>query len=198
MPDKTDKKLKTYEKELSRRGFSKETINSLIQLAKAYYAEYMKDDIPSGEMMHAEGIYLKAAMYKALLPVLGPEASFDLIANVLYETCAKLGKWCDRFTRIPGLKYLFIKMFKLMTDKMFGEAGDFRKEILISDKREFRFNMTQCPYVKYFKRAGFPELCKMSCIADEYSYGHMKNITFERTQTLGTGGVCCDFCFKVK
>lgn len=198
MADKIGKNLKSYKTELIKRGITEEKADALVSKAKEYYSEYMNDDIPPAEMMHAESVYLKSAVYKALLPELGAQASFDFIAKILYDHCYKMGKWCDKITRIPGFKYLFIMLFERMTDKLFGDDADFRKEIFVSDKSEFRFNMTQCPYVKYFKRTGFPELCEMCCVADEYSYGHMKKVSFERTKTLGTGGECCDFCFKVK
>ena len=40
-----------------------------------------------------------------------------------------------------------------------------------------------------------PEACAYFCKSDEYAYSNLKKIGFHRTQTLGTGGNCCDFVF---
>ncbi|MBQ8603343.1 MAG: L-2-amino-thiazoline-4-carboxylic acid hydrolase [Oscillospiraceae bacterium] len=36
------------------------------------------------------------------------------------------------------------------------------------------------------------------CDSDIYCYGNLPGIKFERTQTLGTGGSCCDFSFTIE
>lgn len=46
--------------------------------------------------------------------------------------------------------------------------------------------------------AGCPEACRFFCECDNYAFGDLKKVGFRRTQTLGTGGDCCDFHFYKK
>ena len=65
-------------------------------------------------------------------------------------------------------------------------------------KQETHFDILECPYCKYVKELGCPELGPGFCKSDEYSDGNLKDFTFERTQTLATGGEKCDFCMRRK
>lgn len=56
-------------------------------------------------------------------------------------------------------------------------------------------DITTCPYCRYAKSLGCPELMSVFCDSDFATYGNLPGIKFKRSQTLGTGGSYCDFRF---
>ena len=69
-------------------------------------------------------------------------------------------------------------------------------EVDASKKDEFSVTMHKCFWNDTYREYGFPELCQYACQSDIITYSDLKHAGFHRTQTLGTGGTCCDFCFK--
>ena len=69
-------------------------------------------------------------------------------------------------------------------------------EAELAKKTELKFEITACPYCKHCAELDCPELVRTFCTSDSYCYGNLPGVTFKRTQTLGTGGECCDFYFK--
>lgn len=181
-----------------RERLSREQVDRVLADAEARFAGFMGRDIPEGERMHAEGIFRNAALYHALCAEMGQGEAYDVIASGMYGFADKAGRLLDRATRLPGAAGAFIRVFERMVEKAFGDAAGFRMDVLVKTPREFRFNMTRCPYVKYYAQCGCPELCAISCITDEHSYGAMARVGFERTQTLGQGGEVCDFRLFVR
>jgi hypothetical protein len=81
---------------------------------------------------------------------------------------------------------------------MFGKAAGFDYRP-VPDAPVFAADMTRCPYVDTCARYGCPELAQFSCKADDVTYGSLHpKLVWGRTQTLGTGGSCCDFRLSVK
>ena len=60
---------------------------------------------------------------------------------------------------------------------------------------DFTVTMHRCFWKDTFDRYGCPELCQFACRCDDITYGDLEHIGYHRTQTLGTGGSCCDFRF---
>ena len=54
-------------------------------------------------------------------------------------------------------------------------------------------DITQCSYNHYLTELGCPELTRLFCDNDIYSYGNLPGLKFTQTKTLGTGSDCCDF-----
>ena len=60
-------------------------------------------------------------------------------------------------------------------------------------------DMTRCPYHDTCVKYGCPELCRCFCDSDDVSYENLHpQLVWHRTKTLGRGGDCCDFCFKIR
>lgn len=86
----------------------------------------------------------------------------------------------------------------VMLDRMFGESAGFAYR-LVPDAPRFAADMTRCPYVEICAKYGVPELTRFACQADDITYGHLHpRLVWARTQTLGTGGECCDFRLHLK
>ena len=60
-------------------------------------------------------------------------------------------------------------------------------------KGEYKMDILECPYNRYFTELGCPELTKVFCDNDERMYGNLAGIKFERQGTIGKGADHCDF-----
>ena len=89
-------------------------------------------------------------------------------------------------------------MMRTMTKKMFGPPAGFKQKIIESKKDSFSFDITGCPYQKWCTEFGEPELTKVFCDADHYTYDDLPHFAFSRSQTLGYGGEKCDFKYWLK
>ena len=149
--------------------------------------------LPEGVQMHTHGfIFPAAAIYLSLKEKI-PEQAFEIMQYTMKEKASKAGRSIARMTAIPGFKKFCLKMWDSMSHKMFGETAGFKNIFYDCPKGEFRMDITQCPYNKYLTEVGCPELTRLFCENDVYSYGNLPGLKFTRTKTLGTGGVCCDF-----
>ena len=83
-----------------------------------------------------------------------------------------------------------------MLDSSFNEDAGFRSTKHCISKDEVCFDINQCPYCKYLTEIGCPEIIRFSCEIDQWIYGDLPGLKFERAGTLGTGADKCDFCLK--
>ena len=117
------------------------------------------------------------------------EAAHNIAAPGALQKNAKLDKIPPR---------LFIPICRVIAGTAFGNKAGFERKDISRDKTEVRFDVYSCPYVKIMKELGCAEACPIVCRQDEYSYGGMRGIAFERTKTLGRGDEKCDFCYRLK
>ena len=72
-------------------------------------------------------------------------------------------------------------------------------EIIEDSEQSFAINMRSCFYLDVLTAYGAPELTPVFCRMDGLLYeGLPEAIAWERTQTLGEGGDCCDFRWKLR
>ena len=64
------------------------------------------------------------------------------------------------------------------------------------DRDSFRINIRSCGFIAYAKKYGCTGMLPGICQVD-YMISHYMNVGFERTQTLGAGGSCCDGCYRI-
>ena len=197
-PYRRDMGYVLFRKELIRR-FGKVRTDALFSAAfeKLKILRSRYPEIQSGERRHVEGIFLRAAMYQALLDEF-PDSALILLEEGVVLSCRKVGTLLSAVSSFPGMAPLFMKMFAKMVTGMFGPSAGFRQEIYVMNSREIRFDITACPYCRWCETLGCPELVSLFCLSDEYCYGNLKKISFKRTGTLGTGADCCDFYLKRK
>ena len=101
--------------------------------------------------------------------------------------------------KIPGLYRWMPAIFRKVTLAQFGEKQGFAAVFYPTGRDKCRFDMTKCKYFDTFTAYGCPELTRCLCHTDDVTNGKMHpRICWHRTQTLGEGGSCCDFCLYVK
>ena len=128
-------------------------------------------------VLKRRGLDAEKLMEKYLREVQGPTAR-DQYASL---------EWVPRFFEI------FRWAFRKAT--VSSDAWDSTFE---AEKDRFDLTIHKCLWYDTCVECGCPEACRFFCECDNYSFGELKKVGFRRTQTLGTGGGCCDFHFYKK
>ncbi len=128
-------------------------------------------------VLKRRGLDAEKLMEKYLREVQGPTAR-DQYAGL---------EWVPRFFEI------FRWAFRKATAS--SDAWDSTFE---AEKDRFDLTIHKCLWYDTCVECGCPEACRFFCECDNYSFGELKKVGFRRTQTLGTGGDCCDFHFYKK
>ena len=128
-------------------------------------------------VLKRRGLDAEKLMEKYLREVQGPTAR-DQYAGL---------EWVPRFFEI------FRWAFRKATAS--SDAWDSTFEV---EKDRFDLTIRKCLWYDTCVECGCPEACRFFCECDNYSFGELKKVGFRRTQTLGTGGDCCDFHFYKK
>lgn len=78
---------------------------------------------------------------------------------------------------------------------MFNGKAGFKFEEIEYNNKHYKVNVLKCRYMKYCELLGCKELTSTFCLSDDYVYGNMCGITFERKGTIGRESDKCDFYF---
>ncbi|MBP3542687.1 MAG: L-2-amino-thiazoline-4-carboxylic acid hydrolase [Lachnospiraceae bacterium] len=190
------KKLRYIRKQLIKL-YGKEKTDIILKLAQKHYEECLVlcKDASKGEFMHLENTILPTtAFYKALLEGDNENALKNTNA-IIISLCEKGRNVLNVVLKFPGMQSAFMRLMPKMATKMFGKECGFDYRNFEANKSILQMDMTMCPYVKYAKRFQVDELTAVFCESDFAAYGNLSNISFRRTETLGTGGSKCDFKF---
>lgn len=150
-------------------------------------------DAPKALKTHLMQLLPMIAFYEAAIQATGSkEAALAFFEKHAFtELTGMIGR-IRPFMKL-GLYRLVPVICEPMLDKLFGRAAgfDYRR---VPDAPPFAVDMLRCPYVDTCARYGCPELTRFACEADDITYGSLHpKLVWQRTQTLGKGGSCCDF-----
>jgi len=190
-------KKAVYKAEMDR-IMSREQSDALWQKAAGKLDSIMNQygSLPRGVQMHTERIFPAAAVYLTATDAVGKEKAWHIIEDAAVLGCAGIAKKLQKLMKVPGMRSLFVAVWGPMTKKLFGSRSGFQNRFYPTKKGEFRMDIIACPYNRYFKELGCPELTRIFCENDERTYGDLPGLQFERTGTLGKGAVCCDFYIR--
>lgn len=196
--DETDSQYaRAYKKEIEA-SFTAEETSELWKTAENYYRQLLSENaqVPKEIAVHTnENIFPAIAVYKAVQGKY-PEKAMEILEKGAAKVSEKSGRMLSKMLKIPGFKSIFMKIFSLGVKTTFGEKAGFSYRFISDTSRDLEFDMLKCPYTDYCKKYGCEELTHIFCKNDEYAYGNLPGIKFIRTETIGTGGSCCDFKFK--
>ena len=152
--------------------------------------------LPEKMKQHTDGqMFRMAAVYMALKEAY-PEAAIEILETGVEREGKRIAKMLSCALHIPGMDYVFLRIFSKMLDSSFNEDAGFQSTKHCISKEEVYFDINQCPYCKYLTEIGCQEIIRFSCEIDEWIYGNLPGLKFERAGTLGTGADKCDFCLK--
>lgn len=153
-------------------------------------------NIPKGERNHTDNyIFPRVAIYRVLKKDFGDEA-IKMIDNAVNIQGEKMGNLLRKFTSLPFMEKLFLRIFILMAKNMFGEKNGFAQKIHVFSTDTVKFDILDCTYCRYCKKCNCPELIQTFCKSDAYCFGNLSKIAFTRTQTLEHGKKC-DFTLTI-
>lgn len=175
--------------------FSKSEADMLWQNAETLFHKLIEEN-PNQSEAAAKHTYVSIfpaiAVYKTLLARY-PDKAMAVLENGAATISKKAGLQYARIVRLPCFKGIFMKIFSKGVKSGFGPEAGFSHEFISDTNKCLAFCVTRCPYQDYCEKYGCGEIVQIFCRNDEYAYGNLPGIRFIRTQTLGTGGNCCDF-----
>ena len=152
--------------------------------------------LPEKTKQHTDGqMFRMAALYMALKEAY-PEDALEMLGAGVVREGKRIAKMLSYALHIPCMDYVFLRIFAKMLDSSINEDAGFKSTKHCISKEEVNFDINQCPYCKYLTEIGCPEIIRFSCEIDEWIYGNLPGLKFERAGTLGTGADKCDFCLK--
>lgn len=138
----------------------------------------------------------RVALYKTLTENknLSSQEVWEIMRSYMLDVVAsKQHASRVRMEKFPGFYWIFSKIFLRIM-----KTTDLQKSTQKEDRDFYNINITDCLWHNACVENGCPELCRLFCDVDDVTYGGLKKIGFNRTQTLGYGGTCCDFHFYRK
>ncbi|MBQ6559206.1 MAG: L-2-amino-thiazoline-4-carboxylic acid hydrolase [Erysipelotrichaceae bacterium] len=194
-------KKKSFIKKEMDRQLGKELSDEIWQNAHEKLDGFLKryEDLPEGVHLHTDNyIFPSSAIYLSAIEKTEKETAYRIIEDSASALTNKAAKIMNGILAIPGMKSLFVRIWRPLCNKMYGENNGFENVYYPCEKDEFRMDIVSCPFCHYFMELGCPELTKVFCENDDRVYGNLKGIEFKRTSTLGKGADRCDFYFRRK
>ncbi len=168
-----------------------ELFSEAISLSRQYEEKYV--DMKGFQKRHASAAYNIAALYIPLKKAIGSKNAINVLDEAWKPAALQSNA---RYDRLPPR--LFIELCRIIACTAFGNGAGFERRDISRDAKEVRFDVLFCPYVRIMTELGCAEACPVVCRQDEYTYGGMRGVLFERTKTLGRGDEKCDFCYRLK
>lgn len=166
----------------------KESYKKFVDMLNTY------PDVPRMVALHVyDWIFPDAAIYLSLKEVYPQEKAYEIIQDVMAQDPKKMGEFLTKCTKIPGFKKLFLWLWVPGSHLFWGKYCGFVNKFYPLEKKMFKMDIFDCPYRKYTTLLGCPEINRFFCDIDVYSYGFLPGMSFDRKQTLATGGDYCDF-----
>ena len=135
------------------KAFPKEQSDRLWNDATVKLSEYLRkyESLPKGVHTHTDSrIFPSSAIYLTIKPILGEDAAYKVIEDAAIAGCIGIQAKLAGLMRVPGMKSLFVKMWDPMTKKIFGSSCGFQNVFYPNKKGEYRMDVTECPYRRYF------------------------------------------------
>lgn len=137
----------------------------------------------------------RIALYKALLADdKYTEKAYVITRKYMLEVVGKeKHRATSNMEKVPFFYEIYSRVFLQIMKKT-----DLQKSTVIQGDGYYDVTITDCLWYNACIENGCAELCPAFCEVDDANYGNLRKLGFSRTQTLGTGGSCCDFHFYRK
>ena len=194
-------KSKSFIKKEMDRQLGIEKSDEIWKTARQRYDGYLKqyEALPEGVHLHTDNyIFPSAAIFLSAREKTDEETALSIVENSAKALTNKAGRMLAGILKVPGMKSLFVRIWKPLCDRMYGRNNGFENIYYSGGRDEFRMDIIACPFCRYFTELGCPQLTRIFCENDDRAYGNLPQIEFRRTSTLGKGADRCDFYFRRK
>ncbi len=181
---------------------SEDEVRHLLAQAEANYRDLRgHSPVPEHRALrqHLYGSILPGvAIYQALQNSHGgdQQAALDEIKNLFRAwTDQRVANMMRLLRLFPAPLPLFRLGYTMRMSEFPAEGWDLR--MIENSRRRIAFDIHSCFYLETLTALGVPELTPGFCQGDD-RMGEMlpPSIIFHRTQTLGSGGACCNFRYE--
>lgn len=178
--------------------YGKEKVHQIWEKAGSNWEELCARyaHLPEKTKRHTDGQMFRMAVVYMALKEAYPEIALETLGTGTEREGRRIAKMLSCALYIPGMDYVFLRIFAKMLDSSFNEDAGFRSTKHCISKDEVCFDINQCPYCQVLTEIGCPEIIHFSCEIDEWIYGNLPGLEFSRSGTLDTGADKCDFCLK--
>ncbi|WP_193774372.1 L-2-amino-thiazoline-4-carboxylic acid hydrolase [Vallitalea guaymasensis] len=156
-----------------------------------------KHDLSNKKMVvHMKKAILPSiAVYKEMLEFGYPrEKSIEAIKESAIIANKGMASFFGFIGKMPFGYAIFRKMCPMAIKNGFCKPG-WNMKWISNNSKTMEFHAKSCLYVDIMKQENCLELVPIFCQVDDYMYGNMKNIIWDRKKTLGYGDKVCDFRF---
>lgn len=145
------------------------------------------EDMPILLRREVEALILKPFL-EAFEKEVGKERTLEIVCQIMREKAGEQGRALAARHGVDSLEDVETCLGNFMA------GGALDLEFSKPQDDQLMIKTTRCEYVAMYERLGMKDWgCILSCLRDEALYcGMNPNFKFERTQTLMTGGCCCD------
>ena len=176
----------------------KEIRKKAAELLEEYCSSEKKK--PYAVTMHTvERIFPCIAVYKSISELTNDKrGAYQIVSDCFEEISKKRAASIRRLCRFPFLYHLVPYAAAKYVKKNFARKSGFRMKVRNVNRKECHIDIVGCSYHNYCRIYECEELTTAFCNADDVAFGHLhKNVSWDRTKTLGRGDHCCDFIFRV-
>lgn len=139
-----------------------------------------------------------AAVYVAIKDELGDvESALDVTFSMMRAAPTGRARAMRILRWVPGRFTLFRMAHRRALARDFVPPG-WDCEVTEDSATRFAYVMRSCCYRDIYEELGVPEVAPLSCKMDDVEYALLPEIRFRRTQTLASGGDCCDFSHYIE
>lgn len=149
--------------------------------------------------VHMKTVILPSiAVYKEMLSLgYTKEESLKMIKESAILANRGLAYLFKAIGKLPFGYSIFRKMCPIALNNSFCKPG-WDIQWIKNNKETIEFHAKKCLYVDVMKKEECLELVPIFCQVDDYMYGNMDNVIWDRNKTLGNGDELCDFRFYSK
>lgn len=135
----------------------------------------------------------RVALYLTLRLTLNDGERVLMLLNAyMAQVGEKAKRTYQRFEKIPG----FYRLFRRTMAHVVAHSDNWVSQVVRNDREVFTYRIKKCLWHDACVENGCPELCGCFCCCDDIIYGSLHTVAFKRTNALGFGDACCDFCFQ--
>jgi hypothetical protein len=162
------------------------------------YTDLLKLSLCKDKMLYkhlANSIFPAIAIYRVLQNNgFSKDEVINIIRESVFEADKPLKKIFQNIGKIPFFFSLFRIMCKNSLKFVYGKTGwDMRW--LTNNQNEIHWSCYSCFYNNEFIKYNAQELIVIFCQSDDFIYGNIQKIKWERNNTIGAGSEICDFRF---
>lgn len=192
--------LKQIQKILKKKQWSKARIEELTQdIVKSIIDLEKNAD-------YGENDYKKHALCNSIFPGIAIYQTLQKYGFTKNEAYYILENTFKPIAKFAGIIYNTLDLlpngYKLIRKSLWNDMKGknskcWETDFLQDDDNGFAYTVNKCIFVDVPAENNCSEISKLYCKNDIYCFkGLHRHVKWERTQTLGYGGSCCDFVFK--